>query len=192
MPDHSYIETPQQQRERRERQAGASGPTVVDPGAPRTDELARNAALHDIANHIEGEDSEADGQYCANRLLDDMVASVTWETDVSSAGVPVRRYVLRGGWEVDPLGPRTVPTEPKPNVLDELRAWLATYPPFPFDVSRDPEAMIVVRLREMLGISAPYTGEKWDQPICCGSHDDAGEAEPCCEYCPNRLPLRIV
>lgn len=28
--------------------------------------------------------------------------TVTWERGVSAAGVPVRRYVLRGGWEVDP------------------------------------------------------------------------------------------
>ncbi|GIM88794.1 hypothetical protein Ato02nite_005870 [Paractinoplanes toevensis] len=35
--------------------------------------------------------------------------------------------------------------------LAEVRRWLATYPPIPDDVSGDPEAMIVARLRRMLG-----------------------------------------
>lgn len=35
--------------------------------------------------------------------------------------------------------------------LAAVRAWLATYPQIPADVQGDPEAMIVVRLREMLG-----------------------------------------
>lgn len=34
--------------------------------------------------------------------------------------------------------------------LAEIRAWLATYPPIPDDVTGDPEAMIVVRLRRIL------------------------------------------
>lgn len=35
--------------------------------------------------------------------------------------------------------------------LAEVKAWLATYPPIPFDVTGDPEAVIVARLRRMLG-----------------------------------------
>jgi hypothetical protein len=35
--------------------------------------------------------------------------------------------------------------------LAAIRSWLATYPDIPEDVTGDPEAMIVVRLRRILG-----------------------------------------
>jgi len=35
--------------------------------------------------------------------------------------------------------------------LAAIRHWLATYPPIPDDVTDDPEAMIVARLRRLLG-----------------------------------------
>jgi len=78
--------------------------SAQDPGAPRTDKTARDAALNAIAAHVEQEEPEAQGDYCATRLLDDLITSVTWERDVNANGVPVRRYVLRGAWEVDPEG----------------------------------------------------------------------------------------
>lgn len=71
----------------------------------KTDELARNAARNAIARHIEEMEPEAEGGYLADRLLNDIITTVTWETGVNAAGVPVRRYVLRGEWEVDPAPP---------------------------------------------------------------------------------------
>lgn len=99
---------------------------IRDPGAPRTDEIARNVALHAIADHIRCEDSDADGQYCASRLLDDIITSVTWERDVNSAGVPVRRYVLRGEWLVDPEGEHY--RREQESLIAEARAQLAGSP----------------------------------------------------------------
>lgn len=75
---------------------------VKTPGAPETDVLARNAARNAIAAHIENMEPEAEGGYLADLLLNDLIEAVTWERDVNSAGVAVRRYVLRGEWEVDP------------------------------------------------------------------------------------------
>ena len=104
---------------------------TTDPGAPRTDELARNVALHAIADPIlsalDGtgltEDDDA-ARLLARSAVDQH--TVTWETDVNSAGVPVRRYVMRGAWEVDPAPPR-VPAH------DELLHSVAeTYGPHPF------------------------------------------------------------
>lgn len=76
-------------------------PETRDPGTPQTDESARYAALHAIAHVIGREDDEVDDYRIADLILAEHV-SATWERDVNSAGVPVRRYVLRGPWEVDP------------------------------------------------------------------------------------------
>lgn len=81
------------------------------PGAPKTDELARNAARNaliiPIGSITDGtgitEDSEVIG------AIADTVTrnhTVTWERDVNANEVPVRRYVLRGAWEVDPEAAR--------------------------------------------------------------------------------------
>lgn len=88
---------------------------TTDPGAPRTDELARNAALHAIADAIRdlGFSFNAVAPLVAEHLTTNN--TVTWETDVNSAGVPVRRYVLRGAWEVNP-NPPPAPTSPADNV----------------------------------------------------------------------------
>ena len=43
----------------------------------------------------------------ADTILDRHDAN--WETDINANGVPVRRYVLRGEWEVDPQPPAYVP-----------------------------------------------------------------------------------
>lgn len=84
---------------------------TTDPGAPRTDELARNAALHVLSDAIGAEGysayamgQDADPERVASGILDSH--TVTWETDINSAGVSVRRYVLRGGWDVDPTAAR--------------------------------------------------------------------------------------
>lgn len=82
-----------------------------DPGAPKADELARNAARNaliiPIGSITDGtgitEDSEVIG------AIADTVTrnhTVTWERDVNANEVPVRRYVLRGAWEVDPEAAR--------------------------------------------------------------------------------------
>lgn len=71
----------------------------------KTDELARNAArntLADIANRRIEEDALA---YNIHRYIADSVVNthtVTWERVVNEHGKAVRRYVLRGAWEVDP------------------------------------------------------------------------------------------
>lgn len=75
---------------------------IKTPGAPGTDVLARNAARNAIAAHIENTEPEAEGGYLADLLLNDLIEAVTWERDVNSVEVAVRRYVLRGSWEVDP------------------------------------------------------------------------------------------
>jgi hypothetical protein len=66
----------------------------------KTDELARNAARNAfrdmLSQRIPGVESE---------MIADVLASthtVTWERDVNEHGQPVRAYVLRGAWEVDP------------------------------------------------------------------------------------------
>jgi hypothetical protein len=83
---------------------------IKDPSGPRTDELARNAALHALADLTEnaGPDLNEDGvgstEENAMRIADHILGAhgVTWERDVNAAGVPVRRYVMRGEWTVDP------------------------------------------------------------------------------------------
>jgi hypothetical protein len=79
---------------------------IKDPGAPRTDELARNAALHALADTInDGMPHSYDLGYedfeVAAKAITD-THSVTWERDVNGAGVPVRRYVMWSEWTVDP------------------------------------------------------------------------------------------
>jgi hypothetical protein len=69
---------------------------IQDPGVPRTDPMAENAARNALTEVIGG----AGGKYIAASVLSCHVA--TWERDVNSAGVPVRRYVLRSEWLVDP------------------------------------------------------------------------------------------
>ena len=86
---------------------------TTDPGAPRANELARNAAMHALADlHREYTGPLGDGSTDAERVAKSIADNhtVTWETDINSAGVPVRRYVLRGAWEVDP-NPPTGPTK---------------------------------------------------------------------------------
>jgi hypothetical protein len=85
-----------------------------DPGAPRTDELARNVALHALADAIGAAGyaayemgADADPERVANDILG--THTVTWERDINSAGVPVRRYVMRGEWTVDPEPPAYQP-----------------------------------------------------------------------------------
>jgi hypothetical protein len=76
------------------------------PGAPRTDELARNAAFHALEDLL-NTDSGHPHSYAAYIVAD--AHAVTWEHDVNAAGVAVRRYVLRGAWEVDPEPPCHLP-----------------------------------------------------------------------------------
>jgi hypothetical protein len=66
--------------------------TAQDPDAPRTDELARNAAFNALLEILD--------ERSAHTVADEH--TVTWERDVNANGQPVRRYVLRGAWEVDP------------------------------------------------------------------------------------------
>jgi len=76
-----------------------------NPGVPQTDELARNAAYNTIRlAHVDATGPHGDGQTDCERMARYMVDehTVTWERDINSAGVAVRRYVLRGAWEVDP------------------------------------------------------------------------------------------
>lgn len=80
---------------------------IKDPGAPRTDALAENQALSTVTetllSTLDGtsftEDEES-ASFIAAAVVRNH--TVTWETDINSEGVPVRRYVLRGTWEVDP------------------------------------------------------------------------------------------
>jgi hypothetical protein len=143
---------------------------TIDPGAPRTDELARNAALHALTDAIRevgynfyGSGPEGDPEVVAGRLTSDH--TVTWETDVNSAGVPVRRYVMRGEWEVDPNG---------------LRAALDAMPgPDPAELSRGvPAVGSTVRLlgREWKVQHTYPTKQGWtalDMLATDGSQDEA-------------------
>ncbi len=79
----------------------------------QNDALAANAArnaIRDMILHSDGTGSDAVGT-TAEVVADQMVLdhAVTWETDVNAAGIPVRRYVLRGEWEVDPAPPVHLP-----------------------------------------------------------------------------------
>jgi hypothetical protein len=72
----------------------------------KTDELARNAARNAVRDLLADEDCsrvmpDGDG---AERVADWVMSgfTVTWERNVNEHGQPVRRYVLRGAWEVDP------------------------------------------------------------------------------------------
>jgi hypothetical protein len=58
----------------------------------KTDELARNAAYNALTEVI--------GWGAARNVTKGH--TVTWERDVNEHGQPVRAYVLRGAWEVDP------------------------------------------------------------------------------------------
>lgn len=72
-----------------------------NPGAPRTDVLAENAALTQLINLLTEDDCPlGEPQGAASYLL--AAHTVTWERGRNGAGVAVRRYVLRGEWEVDP------------------------------------------------------------------------------------------
>jgi hypothetical protein len=76
----------------------------------KTDELARNAAYNAIRlEHVDATGPHGDGLRDCERMARYVVDShtVTWERDANENGVPVRRYVLRGAWEVDPE-PRAV------------------------------------------------------------------------------------
>lgn len=83
--------------------------TENNPGVPVTDELARNAARNDLRDLVAAssvdltEDGVGSPEENAGRIADQIVAAhaVRWEHDVNDAGVTVRRYVLRGAWEVD-------------------------------------------------------------------------------------------
>lgn len=83
--------------------------TENNPGVPVTDELARNAARNALADIVAAspvdlnEDGVGSTEENAGRIADLIAAthSVRWEHDVNDAGVTVRRYVLRGAWEVD-------------------------------------------------------------------------------------------
>lgn len=73
----------------------------INPGAPETDHLARAAARNTLTDCGLGEGTAALGEILAAH-------SFTWETDINANGVPVRRYVMRGEWEVDPTPPAPV------------------------------------------------------------------------------------
>jgi hypothetical protein len=67
----------------------------------RADETARNVARNAIRDIIDdGFDFPSKADSYADYVVDDF--TVTWERDVNGHGVAVRRYVLRGAWEVDP------------------------------------------------------------------------------------------
>lgn len=88
--------------------------TSKDPcWAPRTDEMARGAAYRQIEELIRQADDLCNAEprltigvvgEAASAVVSEHV--VTWERDVNANGVPVRRYVLRGMWQVDPEAPR--------------------------------------------------------------------------------------
>lgn len=86
---------------------------TTGPGAPRTDEMARNAALHNLTNQAEMfvDRHAALGSGGAQHVADWILQghTVTWETDVNANGVPVRRYVMRGEWEVDSVALTDLP-----------------------------------------------------------------------------------
>lgn len=66
------------------------------------DEIARNVALHRLADQIR-EVGNGDLMRYADQILRSY--GVTWEREVNANGVAVRRPVLRGEWEADPEPP---------------------------------------------------------------------------------------
>lgn len=71
-----------------------------NPGAPRTDPLAENQANNAVADVFRSELDDDTAYRLAKTLT--RTHPTTWERDRNGAGVAVRRYVLRGEWEVDP------------------------------------------------------------------------------------------
>lgn len=86
----------------------------INPGTPKTDELARNAAIRALFDRFTS-DWET-GAENATAVADVVTSthSVTWERDVNANGVPVRRYVMLGEWEVDPEAAAQKRAEPAP------------------------------------------------------------------------------
>lgn len=77
------------------------------PGAPATEPLAVETARTAIAELVlpamDQEDAEvAENDSAAIGALFADAHTITWERDVNSAGVPVRRYAARGEWVIDP------------------------------------------------------------------------------------------
>lgn len=85
-----------------------------DPGAPESDELARNAARNGIRDMLDGGGGDGVSAGRAGPVADHLARyhSVTFERDVNSAGVPVRRYAMRGEWVVDVDGLNAAETLP--------------------------------------------------------------------------------
>lgn len=100
-----------------------------------------------------GAGEEADPDRVAHAVLDDF-SEFRFERRVNEHGVAVRRVVVASGWEVDPdpsarCEPGIHHREHVPGG-DLIREWLATYPTIPDDVTGDPEAVIVAKLRRIL------------------------------------------
>lgn len=130
--------------------------TDINPGAPATDELARNAAINAISCEL------LNSGVSTNPGLTDRIGyalaamhAITWETDINANGVPVRRYVLRGEWEVDPTPPAYIPEkgdvvrllgdEPVMTNDGEFPAdaeWIISA--VPFTVSHDPDYTLIL------------------------------------------------
>lgn len=75
-----------------------------DPGRVKSDELARNAARNAIRDMLDGAAGDGAPAGRCGPVADHLTRhhDVTWERDVNSAGMAVRRYVMRGEWTVDP------------------------------------------------------------------------------------------
>lgn len=73
----------------------------------QNDPLAAEWARAAIIEMVLGEDGRTVGPTVAgiisSAFADDHL--IAWERSVNSAGVPVRRYVARSAWEVDPAAP---------------------------------------------------------------------------------------
>jgi hypothetical protein len=78
--------------------------TDINPGAPATDQEAAAKLAWDL-NNLLPRKTRGDIEHLRSELF----TSITWETDINANGVPVRRYVLRGEWEVDPQPPAYEP-----------------------------------------------------------------------------------
>lgn len=81
------------------------------PGAPFTDPLAANTAMHALADVLDDNPFHDGDRDSAEQTAAALTwhHAVTFEHDINSNGVPVRRYVLHGRWSVDPQPPVHLP-----------------------------------------------------------------------------------
>lgn len=186
---------------------------TTDPAVPAPDVLAverfRTVLTDSVVWAQRNETSEVDSVLAE-------FPSAQFVHDVNSAGVPVRRLVVHGEWEVDPNPPKVDPRLGEaarvlgPSLTSPADPYRTDAPPIPWAPAESPThpfepVRYKGRIEEGCGHFTrinSHEGTMCGEPrsatihppvfTCCNAHDDQGEAEPCCENCPDALPFRLV